>query len=295
MRRSYVLVGVICLGLCLGAGWRAAGWREADHGATVRGVARALPSRAARGAQRAKEGIVLTVVYDNYKVDPELGTAWGFACVVQGLEKTILFDTGGEGKLLLGNMAKLGIAPGEIDVVVLSHIHHDHTGGLAAFLEKNPNVVVYALSSFPEKFKQSVKAAGGKVVEVSESVRICANALSTGELGTSIREQALVLETKDGCVVVTGCAHPGIVTMVRRAKELGCGKLDLALGGFHMSAAPESTIRNVIEQLQELGLRRAGPCHCSGDKTRELFAQAFGEGFVRVGVGAKIELVPADK
>ncbi len=77
---------------------------------------------------------MITIVYDNNLPDKRLQTAWGFACVIEGLAETILFDTGGNGKLLLSNMAAAGFNPEQIDSIVLSHIHADHTGGLHAFL-----------------------------------------------------------------------------------------------------------------------------------------------------------------
>ncbi len=91
----------------------------------------------------------MTIVYDNYQSDPDLRTDWGFGCVVDGFAKTILFDTGTSGQILLSNMSKLQIDPQDIDVVVLSHIHGDHTGGLAAFLDQNAQVTVFAPQSFP--------------------------------------------------------------------------------------------------------------------------------------------------
>ena len=76
----------------------------------------------------------ITVVSDNNPYKAGLKTSWGFACVIRGAEKTILFDTGGSSVILLGNMKLLGINPKDIDVVVLSHIHGDHVGGLDGFL-----------------------------------------------------------------------------------------------------------------------------------------------------------------
>jgi 7,8-dihydropterin-6-yl-methyl-4-(beta-D-ribofuranosyl)aminobenzene 5'-phosphate synthase len=74
--------------------------------------------------------ISITIVYDNNPYKKGLETAWGFSCIVRGTEKTILFDTGGDGSLLIRNMKALGIDPKEIDLIFLSHIHRDHVGGL---------------------------------------------------------------------------------------------------------------------------------------------------------------------
>ncbi len=91
----------------------------------------------------AVKDLSITVSYDNNPYKERLTTAWGFSCVIRGTEKTILFDTGGNGSILLTNMEKLGINPKEVDLVVLSHIHGDHVGGLASFLGKRGQVLNY--------------------------------------------------------------------------------------------------------------------------------------------------------
>jgi len=131
----------------------------------------------------------ITVIFDNYLYKEGLKTAWGFSCLIRGIEKTILFDTGGDGSILFENMKKLNIDPKEIDLIVFSHIHGDHTGGLHSFLEKNQNVTIYMPESFPERFKSDAKKYGATVVDVKEPVKICENVYSTGELGISIIEQ----------------------------------------------------------------------------------------------------------
>jgi 7,8-dihydropterin-6-yl-methyl-4-(beta-D-ribofuranosyl)aminobenzene 5'-phosphate synthase len=118
-------------------------------------------------------GLSIVVTYNNNRYDKRLATAWGFSCLIRGTEKTILFDAGGDGSILLANMGKLGINPKEIDLVVLSHIHSDHVGGLHSILEKNPKVVVYLPESFPMSFKSNVIEYGAKVVEVHEPLKIC--------------------------------------------------------------------------------------------------------------------------
>ncbi|RPJ18348.1 MAG: MBL fold metallo-hydrolase, partial [Desulfobacteraceae bacterium] len=176
----------------------------------------------------------VTILYDNNRFDPHLKTAWGFSCLVRGFEKTVLFDTGGDPHILLENMRQLECEPAEVDVVVLSHIHGDHTGGLGGFLEKNPRVVVCVPGSFPGEFKRAVMSLGAAVEEITEAREIFPGAYTTGEVGEGIREQALALKTSEGLLVITGCAHPGIVRMVRTAREIsGENRVCLVVGGFH--------------------------------------------------------------
>jgi len=241
----------------------------------------------------------ITVVYDNNPYKEGLETAWGFSALVTGTEKTILFDTGGDGSILLANMEKLGIEPNSIEIVVLSHIHGDHTGGLADFLEKNPRIAVYLPKSFPKRFKDNVISCGAKVVEVEQPLKICENVYSTGPLGRLIREQALVIRMGKGLVVITGCAHPGIVKIVNSAKQLlkddvllpapvvpaQVTQIQLVMGGFHLEWTTKGKIEGIISSFKELGVRYVGPCHCTGDKARSLFEKHFGKNYINIGAG----------
>jgi len=236
--------------------------------------------------------ITLTVLYDNYRYSEELETGWGFSCLVEGLEKTILFDTGGSGSILLNNMERLGLKPDDIDIIVLSHNHHDHTGGLGTLLAENHSVTVFIPVSFPKRFKSGVRDAGATVVPVSHACRICEGAQSTGELGTTIREQALCINTADGLFVITGCAHPGILQIVRTARELSPAGVCGVMGGFHMKGFSAKKIGRIIGGLTEAGIRVGLPCHCSGDLTRQMMRESFKGERRDIGVGAKVRLAP---
>ena len=74
--------------------------------------------------------IKLTILYDNKLLKEDLECDWGFSCLIEGAEKTILFDTGTKGSILMSNLKKMNISPEIVDVVVISHDHFDHAGGL---------------------------------------------------------------------------------------------------------------------------------------------------------------------
>ena len=233
----------------------------------------------------------LTIVYDNNEYDSRLETKWGFSCLVEGLQKTILFDTGGDSATLLNNMKMLKIDPAEVDAVVLSHIHGDHVGGLSGFLEENSDVIVYLLQSFPENFKDMVRLFGAQVEEVSEAKELFLGVYTTGELGNGIKEQSLIVTSSQGLVVITGCAHPGVVNIVGKAKDILAEKpVYLVIGGFHLSGAANPEIESVIEGFRQLGVRKVAPCHCSGDETRRLFREEYGEDYIDSGAGRIITL-----
>ncbi len=237
--------------------------------------------------------VTFTIAYDNNAYDPALRTAWGFSCLVETGDATVLFDTGGDSPTLLDNMTKLGIDPQAIDVVVLSHIHGDHTGGLTGLLDTGVQPTVYVPAAFPASFKNSVRTRTD-LVEVTGPVEILPGVHTTGEVGSGIIEQALAVETGDGLVVVTGCAHPGVVEMVRRAVGAWSPRPHprpyLVLGGFHLGGASKRQVERIIADFRDLGVQKVAPCHCTGDQAIGIFAEEYGEDFIRVGVGCVITI-----
>jgi 7,8-dihydropterin-6-yl-methyl-4-(beta-D-ribofuranosyl)aminobenzene 5'-phosphate synthase len=230
----------------------------------------------------------ITVVYDNRTLDPNLTSGWGFSCLVGD---DLLFDTGGDGRTLLSNMTKMGIDPAGIKAVVLSHAHGDHTGGLGALLGTGVRPAVYVPRSFTARFKADVRSLT-TLVEVHGPVEIRPSAHTTGEVGRGLVEQALAVEMGDGLVVVTGCAHPGVVKMVRRAKESVGGKVYLVMGGFHLGGTSQHRVKGVIADFRQLGVQRVAPCHCTGDRAIRVFAEEYGPDFIENGVGLVLDIGP---
>jgi 7,8-dihydropterin-6-yl-methyl-4-(beta-D-ribofuranosyl)aminobenzene 5'-phosphate synthase len=231
--------------------------------------------------------VVVTVLYDNQALSPGTKADWGFSCLIGGREQVVLFDTGANGEILLANMRALGIDAGEIDVVVLSHNHEDHTGGLDSLLAVNPNIMVYYPASFPETFGRVLQQAGASGIPVDEPVTPCAGLLVTAPVG-SIGESAAVLETAQGPVMLTGCAHPGIVQMATAVSSLIGGPLLAVLGGFHLGSRSEDEVDGIIQDLQAWGVARCGPAHCTGEAATARIKAAFSTGFIEMGVGATV-------
>jgi 7,8-dihydropterin-6-yl-methyl-4-(beta-D-ribofuranosyl)aminobenzene 5'-phosphate synthase len=229
--------------------------------------------------------MIVTVIFDNNPFDPRLRTSWGFAAWLEYGDQTILFDTGGDGALLLSNMAVLDLDPKAIDIAVLSHSHGDHTGGMPAVLGANPQLTVFVPRSFPARYKRQLRARGASTVEVGDAIEILPGLWSTGQIGTRLVEQALVAKTEQGLVIVTGCAHPGVDKMVARGKRGDRDEIALVVGGFHLGGASRRRMEEIASEFQRLGVRQVAPCHCTGDKARQMLRQAFGEDFFACGVG----------
>jgi 7,8-dihydropterin-6-yl-methyl-4-(beta-D-ribofuranosyl)aminobenzene 5'-phosphate synthase len=258
------------------------------------GASNAAPTPASTAPADATVAVPVTVtvtdVYDNRVIQAGLRGDWGFACLIQGFGQTILFDTGADAQILLANLRALGLEETRIDLVVLSHEHSDHTGGLAEVARLNPGLTVYCPASFAGGLTGVVQAAGGQVIPVHSPMSPCPGATVTAPLiGDSIAELGLLLQTSRGPVFVTGCAHPGITSMVQEATSLAGRPLFTVLGGFHLLRASAGRVHSVIGELQALGVQACGPAHCTGEEAIALFQEAYGSGFIPMGVGAILE------
>jgi len=236
-----------------------------------------------------EETVTLTVVYDNYVHREGTTAEWGFGCFIEGCEKTILFDTGGNGETLLGNVDFLNVELESLDVIVLSHNHWDHTNGLSAALTRNADITAYIGASYAQNFAPFISAMGGTTIAVVEPIEICSHVYSTGELAGPIEEQSLILDTELGLVIVTGCSHPGVVNIVRRAKEVLDKDVYLVFGGFHLGGHSDTQVNQIIQEFQALGVAYCGATHCTGDQAIALFAQAYGDHYIPIGVGKVFE------
>lgn len=221
----------------------------------------------------------LVIVYDNYALKGGLVPAWGFSCLIALPRIQILFDTGGDPSVLVQNMAQLDIDIQRIDAVVLSHAHGDHVGGLSGLLIKRPDLSVYLPESFPQAFKGALRRTGTRLVEISGPQMIHPGIHTTGELGDGLKEQSLVLNTCRGLVVITGCAHPGIVEIVEHAYALFHKKVHLLIGGFHLMGHSSFQLDEIARRLDALQVEKIAPCHCSGDGARAFFKGRYRENY----------------
>lgn len=233
-----------------------------------------------------------TILFDNRPGVVENATLWGFSCLLEAGGARVLFDTGSNGRALLRNMELLGVA-GPVDMVFLSHPHWDHTGGLDSVLEGSPDATVVVHRRFSAHQIADVREVGLEVVVIGDEPQALGRGLhSTGLLGETPGEHALVVELGTTTALLSGCAHPGIERVVARASSALGKPIEWVIGGLHLLDLDAEKIARVIQRLEVLGVRHVVPTHCTGDAAVAAFEAALGERCIPGGVGRVLTLRP---
>jgi len=232
------------------------------------------------------ENIKITIVFDNRPFRNDLKTLWGFSCYIETPERTILFDTGSNGRVLLENMQKLNLDVQKIDTLFLSHHHWDHIGGFDSVIELNSDIDIIAPSSLSKLLIKDLRSMVNRVSVISENGSEIHNDIyTTGMMGDEVKEQSLIIDTDEGLIIITGCAHSGIVEIAEQAQKILNKKIALLLGGFHLMRKDEAEINSVVDQLRKIEIDALCPTHCTGERAMDKFRMTFTHKFIAGGVG----------
>jgi 7,8-dihydropterin-6-yl-methyl-4-(beta-D-ribofuranosyl)aminobenzene 5'-phosphate synthase len=233
----------------------------------------------------------LRILFDNYPGTPKLTSLWGFAAFIQTGGRSILFDTGSNGRVLLKNVAALELSAASVDLVFLSHPHWDHIGGLDSLLEVNPAVTVVVHEGFSKHLIRDLSTLCAELVVVgSDPESLAPGIFSTGMLDSEPPEQAMVMDTSGVTAAISGCAHPGMERVVERGIGILRKKIDWAIGGFHLMYADAAEIAVTIRALQGLGVDYVLPTHCTGDAAKAAFQRVYGTRCIDGGVGRAVDM-----
>ncbi|MBD3213971.1 MAG: MBL fold metallo-hydrolase [Candidatus Lokiarchaeota archaeon] len=172
------------------------------------------------------------IVFDNRCVREGFLTGFGFSALIRNpsTNSYSLFDTGGDGNVLIHNIRQFDVNLNQIKNVVISHSHFDHSGGLSEVIKHNPNIKIYVPkdnhTTFQRRFSQQ------EIIGVEQEEEIEENMMTSGQIGSSIKEEALYLKNQNQEIfVIVGCTHPGLEKFIIRARKIG--NVKGIVGGFH--------------------------------------------------------------
>ena len=251
----------------------------------------------------------IVTLIENLVYQRELVAEHGLSVYVEDENVKVLFDTG-QGGIFMHNAAKLGIRIEDIDALVISHGHYDHTGGLYPFLEQNRKAVVYAKKAvFDLKYNRERRFAGtpfheeilkgrlhltDKVTPLSDNIFIMPEipvnhpeqthfqeyfTLSEGELKPDCfeDEQFLVLLNNGMASIVTACSHRGIANIVEHTRQHFGLPIHTILGGFHTEKVPADQMEPVVDFFRTVNPQSIGVSHCTGIDKYALLRMHLGE------------------
>ncbi len=242
-------------------------------------------------ASAADPELEIRVIYDNTSAREDVPADWGFSSVVTFRGRRALFDSGTKPDLFLANLKKMGVEPSSIETAMISHQHPDHRNGVYKLYPLHRRMRVHFLEAFYDKAFSEAAASGMRVERQMRPYELIPGAYSTGRIPGDPPEQSLAIETSKGIVLIVGCSHPGVVTIVEQVrKQRGVDSIRLLIGGMHMFRQNESQIRMQIERLKDLKVQRVMPAHCSGELAAALFQEVYDVNYEPLGAGKVLRL-----
>lgn len=215
--------------------------------------------------------------------------AHGLSFWIEADNKTILFDAGGAGEILLHNLQILNLKLKDLDAFVLSHSHADHSAGISAIAEQIKNIPMYCPSdAFSSRYlpdRQKISRLISKKIYPQQSLEIFPGIFTPAERKTinspfPTKEINLVINLeKKGLVIIVGCSHHGLLNIINDAQSLFANKIPLyaLLGGFHLKDTDEKEIIKIIDFFKKSGLKFLAPNHCTGFKALKIMTEEFSE------------------
>ena len=292
-----------------------------DRRQLIGGLALVLtaPARGLAAGVPAGVGHLRITVLDTMVASSGMDGEWGFAALVEADGRRILYDTGASPGMVLQNLRTLRIDLSDVEDVILSHNHGDHTAGLLTlrreFARTHPRALgrchvatgIFAPRERadgkpnPEMadLKLAYEALGGTFVVHDAPAELLPGVWFTGPVPRAHNERnwnpgsylsrpsgriddtvpedaALVINSADGTVVLTGCGHAGVMNICERAHAiLGPQPIAGLIGGLHLFLNNRASVEATGARLKALGVRKILAAHCTGFEPTWILRQAL--------------------
>lgn len=279
---------------------------------------------------------IITLV-ENTVANPDCISEHGLCLYIETKKHKLLLDTGAS-DALLHNAKVLGIDLSQVDTVILSHGHYDHSGGILAFAALNPKAKIYMQRSALEDYYHGDRYIGidKRIADLPELQLLNGDFTIDDELSlfTNItgrrfwpqsnmgltkriplgsetksqvscpyelqqdqfdHEQCLILTLEEGNILLSGCAHNGILNLLERYEQLYSAMPTLVISGFHMmkkdgeyTAEETTVIRETASELSRYKNTLFYTGHCTGLPAFDLMKPILGNRLQELHTGTVI-------
>jgi len=266
-----------------------------------------------------------TILYDAFGKAENLKRDWGFSVLIEYSGKKILFDAGNNAEIFADNAKAMHVDLKDLDFVVISHRHGDHTSGLNYLLKVNPGVKIYAPAELfglfgstlpkgfyktvdtlpnsmryfngaePEAFSSGSPWPEANFVSVDSTTEVAPGiflipTISNVKGTLELRELTVAINTPVGLVLIVGCSHPGIEEVLSTASAMN-SHVHLLLGGLHLVKTPDAEIERLTYALHDKWrIDRIAPGHCTGEPAFAKLKQVFGDSYLYAGLGSRVDI-----
>ncbi len=251
------------------------------------------------------------------------GAEHGLSLYIETKKHKLLLDTGAS-DLFITNAEKLGIGLKEVDTVVLSHGHYDHSGGIIPFSKINSKAKIYMRKTALGDFYHDERYIGiDKAIKELKQVILTEDYLeiddeltlfsgitgrkyfsksnlaltertNTGEFPDTFgHEQCLVISAEGKKLLVSGCAHNGILNILEKYRTVFNSEPDIVITGFHFMKKTDYTeeeteiIKNTAKELLNTPATYFSG-HCTGIPAFEIMKEIMNEKLIAIHSGDKI-------